>query len=401
VIVFQNTGLVPLEAVRTMGVSAKEGENPIGYFGTGLKYAIAILLRSNHEVELMRGEERFKFDTRQTEIRGQRFNIVTMNGEDLGFTDQMGKNWEVWQAYRELYCNALDEGGDSFSLGPSGLVSPEEGQTKIIVRGAGIEEAHQKKSAIVLQTIPEIAQSQVEIHAGEAGVVYYRGIAAGAIRKNSIWTYNVITQCTLTEDRSIKYDWEFVDPIRLTVLQCKNRDFLRDVLTAPRGTFEGDQLKFHDMAAYTPSPEFLEVVEELERDCPNSCNTSAVDIWKRRTGRDVDYAEYELTEHEKRDFQNAMCIARRAGASPEVYDITFVESLGTGVLGMAKRSPNRIYIARKALDMGVIMLAGTLYEEWLHLARNVEDETREMQNTIIDMLMRCAQQLPPQEEVPF
>jgi hypothetical protein len=40
---FCTPGLIDLEAVFTFGVHAKETENPIGYFGTGLKYAIVTL----------------------------------------------------------------------------------------------------------------------------------------------------------------------------------------------------------------------------------------------------------------------------------------------------------------------------------------------------------------------
>jgi hypothetical protein len=58
-----NAGLIPMEAVTTMGVSAKEGENPIGFFGTGLKYAIASLLRTSHKITIWRGLDRYDFAT--------------------------------------------------------------------------------------------------------------------------------------------------------------------------------------------------------------------------------------------------------------------------------------------------------------------------------------------------
>jgi hypothetical protein len=48
IVVFENPGEIDAAAIRTFGVSVKEGENPIGFFGTGLKYAIAILLRTGH-----------------------------------------------------------------------------------------------------------------------------------------------------------------------------------------------------------------------------------------------------------------------------------------------------------------------------------------------------------------
>jgi len=47
-IVFGNDGGLDLQAAMTFGVSAKETNNPFGQFGTGLKYAVAILLRTGH-----------------------------------------------------------------------------------------------------------------------------------------------------------------------------------------------------------------------------------------------------------------------------------------------------------------------------------------------------------------
>ena len=45
-IVFENPGEIDIRSISTFGVSVKEGDNPIGFFGTGLKYAIVVLLRT-------------------------------------------------------------------------------------------------------------------------------------------------------------------------------------------------------------------------------------------------------------------------------------------------------------------------------------------------------------------
>ena len=42
-------------AIRTLGVSVKVGDSPIGYFGTGLKFALATILRKGGEIVLKRG----------------------------------------------------------------------------------------------------------------------------------------------------------------------------------------------------------------------------------------------------------------------------------------------------------------------------------------------------------
>src|SRR6185437_6468608 len=111
-VVFENRGEIDPIAIRTFGVSVKESENPIGFFGTGLKYALAILLRTKHRITIQSGERVLHVGTREAVVRGERFDLITLDGEPLGFTTQVGKTWAVWMAYRELYCNARDEGGE-------------------------------------------------------------------------------------------------------------------------------------------------------------------------------------------------------------------------------------------------------------------------------------------------
>jgi len=60
-IIFKNNGIIDLDFIRSFGVSVKENDNPIGFFGTGLKYAIAILLREKQEVSVFLGKEEYKF----------------------------------------------------------------------------------------------------------------------------------------------------------------------------------------------------------------------------------------------------------------------------------------------------------------------------------------------------
>lgn len=95
---------------RQFGLSIKE-DGAIGQFGTGLKYAIAAILRGHGQITCESEGNHFKFDTRRERIRNRDVDIVTMNGEDLSFNTSLGKNWQPWMAFRELICNAWDEGG--------------------------------------------------------------------------------------------------------------------------------------------------------------------------------------------------------------------------------------------------------------------------------------------------
>lgn len=112
-IVFETNGEIDVAAITTFGVSVKVGDNPIGMFGTGLKYGVAVLLRTGHRVTGFIGEEPIEFSTRRQLIRGRAFEVVELRRgdgqpESAGFTTDLGKTWQVWMAYRELYCNARD-----------------------------------------------------------------------------------------------------------------------------------------------------------------------------------------------------------------------------------------------------------------------------------------------------
>ena len=67
-IYFTNPGEIDIRAVTTMGVNVKEGSSSIGYFGTGLKYAIATLLREGQEIIIHSGLTTYYFLSFQEEI---------------------------------------------------------------------------------------------------------------------------------------------------------------------------------------------------------------------------------------------------------------------------------------------------------------------------------------------
>src|SRR5258706_14399226 len=70
---------------------------------------------------------------------------------------------------------------------------------------------------------------------------------------------------------------------------------------------------------------------------------------------------------------------------PITTQIHTSDHLGEGVLGLA--IDGEIWISRLAFAQGTKMLAGTIYEEWLHISRNLKDESRELQNFLLDRLM--------------
>jgi hypothetical protein len=270
-IVFHNPGEIDKRSIITFGINAKIGDNPIGKFGTGLKIAIAILLRTGHQIEIWAGMERLVFETRTEHIRDKEFQRVYMNGNPLGFTTLMGQTWELWQAFRELYANARDEGGDCFDMHPN-LGSFEFGPNKtvILVTGNEFGKLFDTKSEFVLEGTPLfVIPGVVEVYAGKNNGVFYRGFKVNRWDKESNYTYNILGHLDLTEDRTAKYDFQVEDYIKQAVLKAPGPEFVRHVLTADKKSVEGSIRSYGSSSYYghhTPSHVFLDTVAEVKKE---------------------------------------------------------------------------------------------------------------------------------------
>jgi len=109
---FANKGIIDIIGMTTFGVSIKDNQNPIGFFGTGFKYAIAVILRNGGQIKVRSGDHTYEFTSKSINARNNTpVNIVHMNDQPLSFTTHVGVNWKMWMAYRELFCNAIDEDG--------------------------------------------------------------------------------------------------------------------------------------------------------------------------------------------------------------------------------------------------------------------------------------------------
>lgn len=207
-LIFENSGEIDIRLATIMGVNAKEGGNPIGFFGTGLKYAIACLCRWGEEITIQSGRATFTFVSEQITIRGKTFSTITMVGPldslQLGFTDQLGCHWKPWMVYRELWSNCQDEPGSKVYAAENSP-APEEGVTRVVVASTSLIEAHATRAEFILE--PEskslvCSTPAVDIYRGETKTLFYRGIAAGSSAKKMFYTYNVKQFLYLTEDRS-------------------------------------------------------------------------------------------------------------------------------------------------------------------------------------------------------
>ena len=253
-LVFYNTSVLPLECISTFGVSAKETDSPIGYFGTGLKYAIATLLRENCKITMFIEGKEYAFTTEQQSVRNKEFGFIYMNGDPLPFTIELGKNWQLWQAYRELYSNCKDEDGEVLIKFE---VDPNHG-TLIVVDG--LDEIHAASSTFILRSEPKYVVDEVEIHeSASTSGVFYKGIKV--LDLPTKFTYNVRRGLTLTEDRTVsQYSAEYA--ITTAISDSSNLEMLMDILTITDEQYH--EAKFNWDKYHTPSEAFMRLVAKLQ-----------------------------------------------------------------------------------------------------------------------------------------
>lgn len=374
---FMNNGYFDVRQMLTFGLSVKSGDNPIGFFGTGFKYAIAIILRLGGTIKVTSGDEITVFECKKETIKGKEFGMVYYNDKPAGFTTHLGANWAAWQAFRELYCNTKDEGGTI-----SRQLQPFE--TVIEVNCKEIFKALEDKNDYFLEGEPDFTLRGIaEIYNTSKPYIYYRGIAVKEIKENKL-SYNILSSISLTEDRTCRFQYEIEYKIQQVLQALDNKEILKNILKAGDHYEAGVQF---DMD-YTTSKEFIDATLELiERD--GIAAREAMDLVRKLTKHKVEFKEFYMSEVQHKMFKKACLFLEFIDVYAEKYPIKFVEFLGEGVMGCA--ADGNIYIAKLAFEMGTKQLASTLLEEWVHTKTGCADFDRRMQNWLFDKILTVAE----------
>lgn len=389
-IIFQNPGLIDLRAVQIMGLNAKETKNPIGQFGTGLKYSIAVLLRSGCSIKIFRGEDEYCFYTKDDQFRGKDFKFVHMSrGDDIGmpigFTLELGKHWEPWMAIRELESNARDEGGQSFANADYQLSADS---TTIVIEGSSAETAYSKLPDIFICTKPLWAHDSIEVHHAtnpeQLKWLYYRGVRVKQLQKPSLFRYNILSEAALTEDRTFKYSWDGESALS-DLGQCSNKEIIQRIVAPSKETLE-ESITYSE---FRISEQFQEIVSGLgPRALPSA--------WKAvRIARGfAEHEEIEIDDLQQQMLERALAFIERMGERRvRQFPVHVAADLGPNRLGTALHANKQIWLSVRVFEMGMKQLISCLYEEFIHLDRKLTDLDYEMQSFLFDTIITQAAKL--------
>lgn len=147
-IVIENRGTTDFNTIRLIGLSTNKNESNIGQFGSGFKYACAILARYKLKLIVTIGLNKYEMRTIDSgeivfdEYIGAELNESGTNSSNIIFTDKnvintsVHKNFgmhdwtQLWFAFREFICNAYDADTD-FEQYNSKEIMPEIGRAHV------------------------------------------------------------------------------------------------------------------------------------------------------------------------------------------------------------------------------------------------------------------------------
>jgi len=404
-----NNGEVDINAFFLMGASTKDGESKIGYFGTGIKYAIATAMRNNIPLRIFSGKTEITFSTQQVMMRDIPFNVVYINGEKTGITTNMGRDWQPWFVVREFYCNALDEGSSSIELSddPVGI----KDTTRIYI--GCTSEIHDiitdfsKYFSTCRESIISTSAFTVYLPISEEMTVYRRGLRVFYGRK-SIYDYD-LSNISMNEARqsdiySIEvntvYGWrEFAVADMINTLASSPNSFeynmnwsygshipfndawwlaLADRVILPKeqsGYFPADLGKKHIQLPH-------QLCVQLFRQFCSKLNIRGM----FEEGKNDDIVVLPIEKREKMMLSKVIEFLKQFEYFKEL-DMEEIKlgALDTGVAGQV--FGGAIYIAPETFHKGMHDVVRVLIEEWCHLKSNKGDFTREFQDELISIII--------------
>lgn len=385
-IVFHNPGVLPLDAIRLQGVSVKR-PGSFGRFGTGLKYAIATILRGGGSISLYTGGESYAFYTRSVEVKGEAFEQVCLSSlpalEPLSFTTAYGRDWEPWMALRELACNARDEGGDWSAKDLPECFSPKDDTTVIVVEWDQMEQAARFDGDLFATGEVLHETDDLRVMVGPSQHLYYRGVRVMKLEKPSRFRYDLKAEMRLTEDRTLSWPWEAFNIIREHWLTCDDADLVAGALLTDRESLE-DQLDYTESST-PPSRTFIDVVVAARDRKDGKLVKSAREAFMKHARANMDAKErhYGGTIYQDTNLSRAVDALSVLGLEDiRDQDVLLVEELPGEARSMLENG--RTYMLRSMLKEPSRAIATELALRWAERRYYYQHDTAE---AFVEMLL--------------
>lgn len=257
-VVFHTSTTFDPNSFKVMGLHSKPNSNsPIGYFGTGLKLAIACIVRNGGSVVIITGKMRYEFYTKKTKFRDTEAEVIMVKSksadvwplgrwkyEQLAYTTNFARDWDMWQAVRELESNTRDEQGYSTLKTAADIednydqhTMNAQNSTAIIITHPDFNDAYLQLDEIFLpdgMREPTSETPTLQIIDRPSKHIYWRGMRVYDLPEEtpSEMTYNFVTFMELTEDRTLKHPFIAQMWAAQEIAESTDTEMIRKILKA-------------------------------------------------------------------------------------------------------------------------------------------------------------------------
>lgn len=376
---------LPIEAATTMGVSVKEGDNAIGKFGTGLKYAIAGVLRLGGSITIWLRGEAHKFTGEDSTIRGRPFCIVHCNGKPCGFTTELGKHWEPWQLFRELASNTLDEAGSWVYR----EAKPSEATTVIQVKCREVEQAEAEEAVFLSNRTPLLTSSNgATFYAGASRHYYFKGIRAGSFDSESPVTIDVKAG-SLSEDRLLDSGRVMLETAYAfrTATTWDPTLILQVISSSQAGDFWVKNINQYAMDGASLPADLMGFLLDRPKFVNHPVFSNILKRYLRTNGFDR-WAEIPMTAKHEALISAGERVCEIVGVDPiPRAKVHFTQDLDDSTLAVTCMDTRHVWFSTKLALRGRDEFLCGYVEEALHAMTGHADCTREFQNVMLSMIV--------------
>jgi len=428
---FANKGEIDLNAFKLLGASSKrDATDKIGFFGSGLKYATALMLREGIDFKVYAGKKEVKFGLIQQNFSGATFDVITVDGEKTSLTTQAGPDWEPWFAIREIYSNTIDEGG---SMELVSDMSPDKGATKIYIEMSDklgdVTKNWQDYFSFKRPVVDETSltgsfdrKRSYKIFSKrliEYPVFFRRGIRVGEIKSaKSLFDYD-FTDIEINESRVMRESWKAQQMIGEALMFSTNKNVIKKFIDSWK---EYKNIEYNDTTwSYIMTSDFFgynydavtkgrfsdEWLNQLKKkrivpiDLTGFYGVTAktiglpskmIKLLKEQFGDELDIAgstsknAYRLTGEPDSDYKEVYERLSKAGFTFPFENIKLGKFKDDDILGKFDSEENLIVLCDHSINWSRRDKTVLLLEELLHKKSGYSDNTREFQTFIINEL---------------
>lgn len=416
----KSKGEMALEAISLIGASTKRGDpNSIGMFGSGLKYALASIMRQDIPFVIFSGEKEIRLSTKVVEFKGKQFNRIYINGTETSLTDSMGtEDWDgTFPFIREIYSNALDEDKDA-TIEMVDAPEIEEGYTifcleatpNITLLMSNFERYFLRPADAI-----EVINNRGEIHRKSDGIrIFRKGILAHHDKETkSIFSYN-LEDLDINESRVVKNIYQARNKIAEMLESMTNKRNIRVWIN----TLSGGNAGYFEHTCILPdwystyaNPELVEVLLEnkyypietkelyeedemkgrislplalLKRFVQYAPDIDILGLNSSNDNEDDMYIECAPPERLFDKVADAVSLLKRTNYKHRLeHDIVYCKFIDSEILGKAEN--NKIMLSVKLDTYSVDEIAKIIIEEQEHLHSGFGDGTRNFQNHLFNL----------------